>query len=100
MHVMVLYCLIRCELLFLVVNEDYTLPGTSFTFFREPTPVSITLLNDGVAGEGLETITLTLIQVFGPGHDSIILGYNTAVIHIRDINGKNIAFRVVGHSLG
>ena len=82
------------------MNEDYTLPGTSFTFFREPTPVSITLKKDGVGSEGLETITLTLIQTFGPVDDRIILEYRTAVIHIRDIDGKNIIFRVVGHSWG
>ena len=82
------------------MNEDYTLSGTSFSFFREPTPISVTLLNDGVAGEGLETITLTLIQTFGPEDDSIILGYNTTVIRLWDIDGKNIIFRVVGHSLG
>ena len=82
------------------MNEDYTLPGTSFAFFREPTPISITLLNDGVAGEGLEIITLTLIQVLGPEDDSIILGHNTAIIHLQDIDGKNIIFIVVGHSLG
>ena len=82
------------------MNEDYTLPGTSFTLFREPTPVSITLEKDGVANEGLETITLTLMQTFGTVDDRIILEYRTAVIHIRDIDGKNIIFRVVGHSLG
>ena len=82
------------------MGEDYTLPpGTSFSFFREPTPISVLLLKDGVAGERLETITLTLIQTLGPEDDSIILGHNTAVIHIRDIDGKNIIFRVVGHSL-
>ena len=82
------------------MNEDYTLPGTSFTFFQEPTPVSITLKKDGVGSEGLETITLTLIKTFGTEYDNIILGYNTTVIHIRDIDGKNIIFRVVGHCLG
>ena len=82
------------------MNEDYTLPpGPRFAFFREPIPISITLLNDGVAGEGLETITLTLNQTFGLVEDSIILEYRTAVIHLRDIDGKNIIFRVVGHSL-
>ena len=82
------------------MNEDYTLPGTSFTFFREPTPVNITLKKDGVGSEGLETITLTLIQTFGTEYGNFILEYRTAVIHIRDIDGKNIIFRVVGHSLG
>ena len=82
------------------MNEDYTLPGTSFTFFREPTPVSITLEKDGVANEGLETITLTLVQTFGVEDVRIILEYRTAVIHIQDIDSKNISFRVVGHCLG
>ena len=53
-----------------------------------------------MANEGLETITLILIQTFGTVDDRIILEYRTAVIHVRDIDGKNIAFRVVGHSLG
>ena len=74
--------------LFLVVNEDYTLPDTSFTLFREPTPVSITLQKDGVAGEGLETITLTLIQTFGAIDDRFILGYRTVVINLQDIDGR------------
>ena len=83
------------------MNEDYTLPpGPVFSFFQEPTPISVTLLNDGVAGEGLETITLTLNQFFGPQDDHIILGHSTAVIHLRDIDSMNIFFRVVGHSLG
>ena len=88
-----------CDFLFLVVNEDYTLSNTSIILFREPTPISVTLLNDGVAGEGLEIITLTLIQTFGPENDGIILGYNTTVIHLWDIYGKSIIFRVVGHTL-
>ena len=79
--------------LFLVVNEDYTLPNTSFTLFREPTPVSITLQKDGVAGEGLETITLTLIQTFGTVLDSIILEYRAVVINLQDIDGRAICYQ-------
>ena len=79
------------QLLFLVVNEDYTLPSnTNFTLSEEPIPVTVILLDDEVAGEGLETITLTLIQVLGPEDDSFILEYNTTVIHLRDIDGKAI----------
>ena len=78
------------QFLFLVVNEDYTLPNTSFTLFREPIPISITLEKDGVAGEGLETITLTLIQTFGTEDDRIILEYRTVVINLQDIDGRAI----------
>ena len=85
------------------MDKDYTLqmPGTSVELFREPIPISVSLLNDGVAGEGLETITLTLIQILGVVDDRYYLQYKTAVIHLRDIDGKNIIFIiVVGHSLG
>ena len=81
------------------MNEDYTLSGTTFFFFREPTPIRVTLLSDRVAGEGLETITLTLNQFFGPEDDGIILGHDTTVIYLRDIDSKNIIIRVIGHSL-
>ena len=43
-----------------------------------------------MAGEGLETITLTLIQTFGTEDDRIILEYRTVVINLQDIDGRAI----------
>ena len=72
------------------MNEDYTLPsGNRVLFFLDPTPVNITLLNDGVA-EGLETIFLTLKLIQGPIDDNFILEHSTAVINLQDIDGISL----------
>ena len=39
---------------------DYVLSQSNFFLENIPIPITVTLLNDGVAGEGPETITLTL----------------------------------------
>ena len=81
------------------MNEDYTLsyadPLIVFPQqFPGPTPVNVTLREDRVAGEGTETITLTLNQLSGLEGDNFILQYDTAVIILQDIDGRNIIFLI------
>ena len=62
----------------LVHAEPLTLVGT-------PMAVTVTLLSDGVAGEGSETIILTLIQSPGtPSNQNQILEYETVMITVAD----------------
>ena len=51
----------------------------------DPIPFPVQLLNDGVAAETEETLTLTLIEINPPvGQENFLLG--TVDIRIRDIN--------------
>ena len=51
----------------------------------DPIPFPLQLLNDGVAAETEETLTLTLIEINPPGGDCDFL-IETVDIRIRDIN--------------
>lgn len=67
------------------MNADYTLShATPLILFQGPTHVNVTLLNDRVAGEGMETIILTLNKVSGTENMNIILEYSVAVINLKD----------------
>ena len=51
-----------------------------------PVPVTVSLLNDGVNGEGIETITLTLVE--DQSESNRILVYDTVNIFLQDFNSK------------
>ena len=70
---------------------DYTLHHPTFlTLNDKPLSFNVSLLSDGVSGEGLETITLTLVQNhrLTPSNQNQILQYQSVVITIQDADGK------------
>ena len=72
---------------FSVDGEDYDLSYPSFlTLINKPVLVNVTLLNDGVTGERLETINLTLVQNqhLTPSNENQILAYETVMITLHD----------------
>ena len=69
------------------VNEDYIIHHTNPVTLRiDPLPVTVTLLNDQVTGEGLEDIVLTLVQddSLTPSNSNEFLIYDTVRILLMD----------------
>ena len=65
---------------------DYTISAFDDVQMRiNPTTITVTLRNDGVTGEGVEDITLTLIQDSRtPSRSNQFLVYDTVRIHFLD----------------
>ena len=65
---------------------DYTISAFDDVQMRiNPTTITVTLRNDGVTGEGVEDITLTLIQDSRtPSRSNQFLVYNTVRITFLD----------------
>ena len=85
--------------LFATENEDYTLPhdNVSLTISltnNVPIRVTLTLLNDGVAGEEVENVTLSLVNTVSPDENEILL-YDTVTISILDNDSKCISLDTV-----
>jgi hypothetical protein len=75
-----------------ILNEDYTLSVPSPLSIRaDPILVNVTLLRDGVAGEGEEEIELTLVQdlTISPLEESRILAFPTVRITVQDSDDAN-----------
>ena len=74
------------SLIFLTVGMDYTLSDSDNIEMRtRPTVINVTLLNDGVVGEDVEEIVLTLIQSsITPSDINQFLVYDRVHITVRD----------------
>ena len=66
-----------------LVVTDYELSQSNFFLENIPIPINVTLLNDGVAGERPEIITLTLRPVRDL-EDNEILSNSTITIFLQD----------------
>ena len=71
---------------FIIVNEDYTVdPMTDIRLRSDPIAITVTLLRDGVVGEGPEDIILTLMQdIRTQPNDNQLLIYDTIRIVLKD----------------
>ena len=67
-----------------LVGMDYNLSQSNFFLENIPIPITVTLLSDGVAGEGPETITLTLRPDDRDLVDNEILSDPSITITIQD----------------
>ena len=69
---------------------DYNLIHPTFlTLNDKPLSIHVLLLSDGVSGEDLETINLTLVQNhrLTPSNQNQILQYQSVVITVQDNDG-------------
>ena len=74
------------SIFFIIVNEDYTVdPMTEIRLRSDPIAITVTLLRDGVVGEGPEDIILTLMQDSRTQpNDNQLLIYDTIRIVLQD----------------
>lgn len=64
---------------------------TEVVLIRNPTTITVTLLDDGVTGEGLEDIILTLVQdIRTPSNHNEFLVFDTVHIFLLDNDSMNI----------
>ena len=69
-------------------NVDYVLSHSSVIAFGHlPTPINVTLLNDGIVGEDPETITLTLVHKATVLEPNVIVSNEAITITVHDNNG-------------
>ena len=77
----------------ITVGMDYTLSDSdNVEMITRPTVINVTILNDGVVGEDVEEIVLTLIQSsITPSDINEFLVYDRVRITVRDNDSKYVA---------